>query len=240
MGLNGFTFGGINSAEHGVFISGGATFAAPERDYEVISIAGRNGDLIIENDRWKNIEVSYPAFIIHGINNNLPALRAALSAKKGYQRLEDSYHPDEFRMGHFVGGFHPNMGAANRYATFEVRFDCKPQRFLKSGEQVQTITATSKAVNNPTLFEARPLLKVTTSGGGLAQIWVNHVEMRVQNAPEEFYMDFELQDVYTPTENLGARATRNYPYPPLVSGENTIARGSTVTKIELTPRWWTL
>ena len=41
-----FTFNGKSSKDFGVYISGLNTFGAPERDVDIISISGRNGDLI--------------------------------------------------------------------------------------------------------------------------------------------------------------------------------------------------
>ena len=68
MGLNPspfeyLTFNGKNSAEFGVWISGGGTYNAPARDVEMVSVPGRNGDISYDNGRFQNVAVTYPAFI---------------------------------------------------------------------------------------------------------------------------------------------------------------------------------
>lgn len=128
-------FGGINSIDHGVWITGSGTFSAPERDYETVSVPGRNGDLIIDNGRWRNISVTYPAFIQSDFDARMSAFRALMCSKIGYQRLEDDYHPDEYRLGVFSNGITPSMRQRNKGGEFDITFNCKPQRFLKIGEE---------------------------------------------------------------------------------------------------------
>lgn len=136
MTRNNLIFGGVNSRDFGVWISGSDTYAAPERDTEHVSVPGRNGDLIIDNGRWKNKQVTYPAFFPYNFPEKMEAFRAAICRKLGYQRLEDSYHPDEYRMAEFVNGITPtNMAAYNKSGDFRLTFNCKPQRFLKSGDE---------------------------------------------------------------------------------------------------------
>ena len=128
-------FGGVNSADFNVYISGGGTFSAPQRDVEIISVPGRNGDLIIDNGKWNNIEVRYPAFIPSGFEYNIEAFRSAICRKTGYQKLEDTYHPDEYRMAMLSAGVDPSTRFMNRSASLELLFNCKPQRFLKVGDE---------------------------------------------------------------------------------------------------------
>lgn len=132
---NTLIFGNVNTKDFGAWVTGSQTYSAPERDIEIVSVPGRNGDLIIDNGKWNNIEVSYPAFIQSNFDDNMSALRSAMCRQLGYQRLEDSYHPEEFRLGTFVDGIYPDMRQRNESGEFTLRFNCKPQRFLKSGEE---------------------------------------------------------------------------------------------------------
>lgn len=61
--VNKFLYRDQLSSSFGIYISGPAVYNAPERDEEVIEIPGRNGSLTIDNGRFKNIDVRYPAFI---------------------------------------------------------------------------------------------------------------------------------------------------------------------------------
>lgn len=131
-----FTFGGLKSEDYKIWLSGDGTFAAPARDVKRVSVPGRNGDLLIDGGKWNNIDVTYPAYIHTDYFNQIEAFRSEICRKRGYQRLEDSYHPDEFRLASFTGGLEPDATRTfYQSGRFDITFNCKPQRFLKSGEQ---------------------------------------------------------------------------------------------------------
>lgn len=129
-------FGGLNSADFDIFLSGEGTFAAPERDVKRVSVPGRNGDLIIDGEKWENLDVTYPAYIHTDFFDKFESFRAEICKLRGYQRIEDTYHPAEFRMGALTDGLSPNNFVYfYKSGKFDITFNCKPQRFLKSGEQ---------------------------------------------------------------------------------------------------------
>jgi len=133
-----FIFGGADSSTYGIYISGEGVFNAPERAVEMISIPGRNGAIALDQGRFENIEVTYPAFNyeqgMSDFSSNLAGLRSALCSKRGYQRLTDTIHPDEFRLGVYRSGLEVTPVKYNTASDFNITFDCKPQRFLTSGE----------------------------------------------------------------------------------------------------------
>ena len=88
-----FWYNGHCCRDFGIYVSGENTFNGPERDYELVSIPGRSGDLIRDNKRYKNITVSYQAFIHRDFLRNTDAARAwLLGSPMQYQKLEDDYH----------------------------------------------------------------------------------------------------------------------------------------------------
>ena len=165
--VNYLVFGGVSSADYGIYISGEALFDAPKREVETVAIPGRNGDLLIDHKRFENIEVSYPAFCYNKTYTefieNIDNFRNAIASQTSYQRLTDTFHPDEFRMATFINGIEINPILYNSGATFTITFTCKPQRFLTSGEIPQIFNAAG-TILNPTLFESLPLIKVTGDG----------------------------------------------------------------------------
>lgn len=173
-------FGGVDSADYGIYIGGEGVFNAPQRDVEMIEIPGRNGAFALDRGRFKNIEVTYTAINhepdLATFSANLEAFRNALASQKGYQRLTDTFHPDEYRMAAFVNGLEIEPIEYNTAAEFEVTFDCKPQRFLTSGETAVTVSS-GDAITNPTLFKASPLLEVE----GYGTINVNGTEIEIDD-----------------------------------------------------------
>ena len=160
-------FGDVHSSDYGLYISGEGVFDAPKRDVEMISIPGRNGAFALDKGRFENITVTYPAFNhesdLETFTQNLDAFRNAICAQGGYQRLTDSFHPDEYRMATYISGLEVKPVKYNTAAEFDIVFDCQPQRFLMSGEAPITVSS-GDTILNPTLFEAKPMLEVKGYG----------------------------------------------------------------------------
>lgn len=130
---NSIIFGGIDSADYGIYVAGNAVFNSPERDVTMIDVPGRNGQLTLDNGRFHNIEVTYPAFVSGNgsdIANNIRDFRNAIGSLTGYQRLEDTYHTREFRQAVFRNGIEVDPVIYQTGGEFEITFDCKPQRWL--------------------------------------------------------------------------------------------------------------
>ena len=165
--FNSLEFDGVNSLSNDVFITGEAVYDAPERDVEMIEIPGRNGDFQLDNGRWKNIEVSYKAGVFGSDQNEFATkirnYRNLLASRIGYKRLTDTYNPDEYRLGTFVNALEAESASRKRAGEFDIVFNCKPQRWLTSGEQEITVTS-GGTVTNPTPYEASPLLMVEGYG----------------------------------------------------------------------------
>ena len=131
---NYFTFGGYDSRDFGIYISGSGTFDAPERDYETAIVPGRNGALLMTMSRIDNIELEYPAYIYSDFSDRIAAMRSAFMGLEGYQRLTDSYHPDEYRLAYFEGDVSVKTTKKLDAGSFTLTFVCKPQRYLVDGE----------------------------------------------------------------------------------------------------------
>ena len=159
--FKGLTFGGINSKDYGVYIEGESAFNAPQRDVELIEIPGRNGAYVHDMGRYSNIEVSYPAGLFGHSESEfaekISNFRNAICSKKGYQKLTDDYNPNEYRMGVYSSGLDVKP-AILRAGEFELKFNCKPQRFLTSGDTPVSLDS-GDTLTNPTLFESKPLIE---------------------------------------------------------------------------------
>ena len=132
--LKRFYINGEPSSDHGIFITGAAVYNAASYDYETVQIPGRSGDLIMDNGRFNNITVTYPAFVPDV--SLLQDIRQWLLKDRGYQRITDEYNPGEYRMGMYIGGLEVDV-FKNKAGTFSLSFNCKPQRFLAQGEREQ-------------------------------------------------------------------------------------------------------
>ena len=231
-----FIYNGKSSQDFGLNISGEDVWPRSAPDLKRTSIPGRNGDLLTLNHRYSNVDITYHAGIRRHFVVSFDALMSFLLSDPGYHRLEDSYHPDHYRLAVMESAVKPKPGAFNYDGTFDLKFSCKPQMFLKSGEKIDEFTANG-TIYNPTLFDAKPLLRVY--GTGQAQI--GSETFKITSADTYTDIDCDLEDAYKGTANLNANLVLSSgEFPVLKPGVNGVVLGSGITKIEITPRWWCL
>lgn len=179
--FRGLTFGGASSKDYGIYITGTGVYNAPERDVEMITIPGRNGDLVLDNGRFSNIEVTYHCGVFGDSQANfaeaVSEFRNLLCSRLGYMRLTDDYNLNEYRMAVYKNGLDVTADAV-RAGEFDITFDCKPQRFLTSGETTITVTSGDE-ITNPTLFPASPMLMLD----GVGDVNIGDYTITVNDVP---------------------------------------------------------
>lgn len=240
----GFTFDGINSRAYGVYVADVNVFNAPERDVEMISVPGRNGDLTIDHGRFENIEVEYDCFVAgddeSDFNSAIANFRNALASRIGYKRLVNDFYPDEYRMASFIGGVSVSQ-IGRRAGNFKIGFNCMPQRWLTSGEMQQSWTTTTKTLTNPTQFDAKPLIEVT--GHGVLTIGSQSITINGTSSTQVIHIDCDTMEAWemsgsamVPRNDYIQNAGDDFPV--LVPGANSIRRGTGISRVAMTPRWW--
>ena len=193
-------FGSVDSSTYGIYITGQAVYNAPTRAVEMVSVPGRNGQIALDQGRWENIDVTYPAGCFADSENDfrdaISAFRNAVVSQLGYQRLTDTYNPNEYRMGVYMDGLEvkPSMLRAGQ---FDITFNCKPQRWLTSGEAAVTIANSGDTITNPTQYASSPLLAVK----GYGTIAFNGYEVEIDNAQMG---EVVIRQALTNSESRGA------------------------------------
>lgn len=180
MGLRTFTFAGTSSSAYSMFITEAATYNVPERAVEMLDVPGRNGAYALDLGKFENVEVTYHVVVHKDTNANfqteLSDVRNWLASKVGYQRLTDDYNSGVYRMAIFKGGLETSEAFVNG-AEFDIVFECKPQRWLTSGETAVAVSS-GDTITNPTLYEAKPLLKIV----GYGDLLFNNYKINVSQA----------------------------------------------------------
>ena len=193
---NYFTFGQFDSRDFGVYITGTGTYNAPARMYDAISVPGRNGDLLIDNGKFENIRITYPAFIAgDDFNSNLEAFRSALLSVSGYARLADTYHPNEYRMAYFGNDIVVDARTQHDAGEFDITFTCKPQRFLTSGENAIVVSPQGAHGDNllpyPYINSSFTYKGITATDNGDGTVTLDGI------CTEQQYWSFSLYDSNT-------------------------------------------
>ncbi len=233
--INYLTFAGRSTNEFGIWISGEGTYGAPERNVQTQEVAGRNGNLLFDMGNFRNITLKYPAAIKTDMPSRIRDFLNFAGSQVGYQRLEDTYHPYEYRMARFQSKLSiDSAGYMNRSGQFTLEFDCKPQRFLKSGEDSIDFTG-SGILYNRTEFDAKPLLRVFGSGAG--SVGIGSQTITISSISEYVDIDCEIMDAYKGAVNCNGNVSFTDDIV-LKPGNNNIAKSGNISKVTIIPRWW--
>jgi phage-related protein len=227
-----FIYAGKKSLDYGVKISGDGTYKKAHRDITTVAIPGRSGEITVDNGRYCNVSVSYSAYLIDDFIKNIDEFSQVMNMQAGYQRLEDSFHPDVYMKARRNEDFDPTV-IANESGSFTINFDCMPQRWLKSGETPVTFTSEG-SITNPTSQYAKPLITVTGTG----VLSVNGTIVTINKNDTTITLDCEAEDAYTGVENKNGDIYID-DFPTLQPGVNAIIPAENMT-VEITPRWWKL
>lgn len=237
MGLNYFMIGEVSSLDYGIIISKADVYGAPEREIEEVSVPGRNGTVLFDEGHYKNVTIAYECQVLNN-GTNLDAFRGWILSFHSYIRLEDTYHPGEYRMAVPKGGLSVDTGQAVKTGKFTVTFNCKPQRYLKIGE-IGTEYEEAVMLMNPTWYPARPLIRVY--GYGVLGIGDDSITIASHGLD---YIDIDCEKMDCSCDGVNANTfitLSGADYPSLPGNAVTgITFPSTIDSIVVTPRWWTL
>lgn len=234
-----FTFAGKNSADFGIYLSDVPSWTKPKRQQEVISVPGRNGDIIIPYDAWDNSTGKFSIFTV-GTMDDADAKASAIEdwlSAAGYQRLENNFEPDVYRLAYYSGG-DDISNILTKVNKGNLTFDAQPQRFLKVGERAITLTSGAK-LRNPTSFAAKP--QITVKGTGKASLQVGDYVISISNIGGEITIDSATQYVYSDGGKTGRGSDVSLTeYPELTGTVSVTWSGSGVTGVSIIPNWWKL
>ena len=237
-----FIYNGVNSATFlaRVFPTD-SMLKAPAHKYDSVTVPGRSGKLLMDLAAYDNIPREYDVQIIGDAElATFIALRNYLASCTGYLRLTDSFDATHYYMAAYTEAF--NLTAdwrSKKRARGTITFDCKPQRFLLSGETA-VVKTSSGTIINPTRFASKPLLRVTTtrSTGSVLGVGDTNITIKRQGVT---YIDCETGRAYNDATPYDSDISLDsIDFPALVPGSNGISLGTGISRVEITPRWWEL
>ena len=253
-----FWFNGICSDRFGLRIGGEDHFGSPERVVTEYSVPGYNGSYVVDEGTYTNYIRQYRVALMRSpaLEQDMSAIKRWLQPDGEYHRLEDSYAPDVYRLARLTGGIATQaMGSSIRSVQFPLTFSCRPQKFLKIGEQPLTISAETglAQIVNPTGFSAWPKI----SFFGTQDTSVETVQLRANDSQgavrgqvhfdvgsrlgEELIFDAQTTEAYWAADGSSANDCVTF------SGDLSLPAGKTCVAVSVGlggcyvyPRWWRL
>ena len=244
--VNYFVYNDNDSRDLGVAIRTKRTYDSPERDITEIEVPGRNGNLIFDNGKYKNLPLSYGIRIVapdyekspsySGMAYALNEIKKAFKSDGNYHILYDSYEPDYFYYACQKGGISFDVKNPT-YADAEINFTCKPHKYRFDGQIKHEVTGVNHSIvlKNPESEPALPLIKIY--GSGTAEFVCNGIRREITNLTSYVLIDCESMTLKT-AGNSAPVATIFSSFPKIeTSATFTLLQG---IKMEITPRWRTI
>lgn len=227
---------GVSCADVHVVVERFPNVILPSRKQEKISVPGRSGDLLIQQDAWENVRQPYDIYISAERPRlcNIAHLVAEWLLVPGYNRLEDSYWLDYFRLATYAGGAEIE-NVLGRFGRATIEFDCMPQRWLKSGEHPVAVSGPIDLMN-PTPYTAAPLITVRgTTGAGAVTIGDYTINLA---RCDGVLLDCENEDATRNGQNFNLSVSGSFPKLP--AGKVPVSFSGAVQGLQIVPRWYTL
>jgi len=238
-------YNNISSLDLGLFVQATPVYNYAEKDVAFQHVNGRSGDIIQNYRSFKNSNRTYYFAKVFRPGekyvNSSQAITEWLHSSDTYARLEDSYEPEYYRMAIYKdsGSF---VNIYDQAESFEITFECKPQRWLIAGDEEITINSTT--IKNPTKYDALPTFKIEVLANTVAEIFINgNLVIRIKDITENdtVYIDCENMECYSSTKNYNNNVElTNMEFPKLNGNEDILLTVSGCASATIKPRWWTL
>lgn len=231
-----FSYNGISAKSIGVKLVEPVTVSEAKQRVDEIKIPGKNGLVFVTSGDFENRDANANCLVFAK-----PAITVFSEITRnyftfsGYRNLELYDDPEHFYAAKLLA--YPQIAQTKaRAAEFMLDWSCKPQRFLKSGRQVQDFTLNGNFITNPTPFTALPIVRVY--GNDFCAISIGSAYLELYGVSEYVDIDCELQEVYRESTSMNHIMLGKFPTLP--PGDTAVVIGTGVTKISITPRWWEL
>ena len=231
-----FYLDGIDARSVGIHLQAPIKFSESVPVVEAQTIPGRNGDLIFYTGSYENRDASASCFCLQkDVEKAISSAGRFLMGKKGYRRLETSDDPDHYWMARVENS--PRIEQRLRLlAPFEIGFDCKPQRFVKAGENAVVFTSNGSLFNQ---YGQIALPFITLYGQGAGTLTIGDCMVDIKTLDGTLYIDSDTQNAYNGSVNQNMNI--NAPvFPVLADGEIPIVFSGGIERVEIIPRWWEL
>ena len=234
-------YGGVDSSNYGIVVGESPAFERPNRKQTIVQVPGRNGSVLFQENAWEDVTRTYSVWLDEDIANNksladkVNDYQAALNSLTGYQMLTDNFEPDVYRLAYYSGGdqFTNEM---TQYGRANLRFVCRPERFLVSGADAVEVDD-GDTLTNPTPFASKPLIHIEASNETI-EVSIGGKTITAE-VTDYINIDCERMNAYRlPVENRNDKISGTFPTIP--SGSNTIGITGNYTKVEITPNYFTI
>lgn len=225
-----------SSLDFGLIISEKSSYNGAQRDVTYTSVEGRNGDLITDNGRYKNIKIPYKLSLLNTTGREFVEIthqiKGWLLAEQGYFRLWDTYDSKYYRLASYSDEVSIEQELRD-LGTISLSFNCKPFKYSFEGENTIVMTAAG-TLFNAEFFPSNPYIKIV--GNGTVTLFINENSFLFTDIDEYIELDSEMMNAYKGITAANDKMTADA-FPVFKPGNNSISWVGNVERLEIIPRW---
>lgn len=230
-----FTFNGTDSSRFGLRVTSDYVINSTGQDIDTVAVAGRDGDLLLPNNRLKSVTIELPCAIMS--NRKLTDVEGDISNwlnVAGYKDLTLSWDQDFIYRSAFIETFEI-ASLMRQFGKVKLNFLTYPVKFYKQGRTTQTLSngATVNGIGN---VNAKPI--ITLVGSGDCTLTINGRKTKLRAVQNTITLDMQARQVFSgnlPAWDKVVRAPQ-YQMPYLDSGRNLISWDGDFT-VKMAPYW---
>lgn len=234
-------FNGYQAESLGFVVVEGAPEILAQENYEVVTVEGRNGNLLLNKGTYPDIEKVFTITAIdymdeddiEGMVNSIKQWMFNATDNRLYYAFRNKYNIVKKVI--FTEDIKTSF---ETFGDFQVTFLCEP--FYYIDEEVITVNGSTTSDVTQTFanngdFESFPMLRVYGSGDVTFEL--NGEEISIENVSSYADIDSKLL-ICTDSQGRSKISDFLSSFPTLKIGENklTIKAGSGISRIEITPR----
>lgn len=230
-----FDFNGHNSKEFNMYINAEINISSSQPDYSTIEVPGRDGDLILPNNRYKSFSQAVPVIFLGGYKDTMSKIeqvRRWLLSDTGFHDFKLSSDSGYTYRAAYLGNF--EVKKATDELSADLSFEMMPYKYLNGGLKSQTISSGTTLTNSGSI-PALPLFKITGSGDITVTLGNQMVSLKGVDTGIILDCDSQLCTSLDGTRTQFDKLYSNFPNLPV--GNTKISWSGTVSDFEITPRW---
>lgn len=239
MAVTSFTFNGLKSTDFNMYINAEYEIASSIPDYKTVEVPGRDGDLIIPNDRYKSFVQELPIIYLGKYKETMRKIDKARQIMLGDSNWHDflfSFDPDHIYCAAYLSSFPIKKTVTG--ITQTLQFNMMPYKYLKSGQVVtQFHVGDNQKIKKEGTLDAKPWIRIT--GKGSMTIDIGDSSLSLKGIDGGIIMDSEAQIC---SDLSGTRTQYDKMYGDFIeitgaSGNKTVSIHGDIDKFEIKPRW---
>lgn len=230
-----FTFNGTDSSKFGLRVTSDYVINSTGQDIDTVAVAGRDGDLLLPNNRLKSVTIELPCTIMS--NRKLTDVEGDISNWlniAGYKDLTLSWDSDFIYRSAFIETFEI-ASLMRQFGKVKLNFLTYPVKFYKQGRTTQALT-NGVAINGLGNVNAKPI--ITLVGSGDCTLTINGRKTKLRAVQNTITLDMQARHVFSgnlPAWDKVVRAPQ-YQMPFLDAGRNLISWDGDFT-VKMAPYW---